>query len=422
MKAEFEALLKRTMGLDAASIGLPAVERAVQERMVATRCPDEDVYLEKLRASTEEVQALIEAVVVPETWFFRDREAFTALTGTVYGEWARTHFDGVMRILSLPCSTGEEPYTMAMALLDAGVPAGRFRVDAVDISERALALAQAATYGKNSFRGEDLGYRERYFDEAGLRQWKLRPEVTRQVRFQQGNLFAPDFLPGTGVYDVIFCRNVLIYFDRPMQDRAVAVLQRLLTPKGFLFVGPSETGLLLSHAFDPARLPLAFAFRKGGVVPREPATPPPVAVARPARVAPPPPVVKPLPFQDVKPAVAKPAVVADVGAVAALDAVAALADQGHFVEAAQQCEAHLKAHGPSARAYYLLGLVRDAAGTHAAAIEFYRKALYLEPKHREALLHLSYLLEKQGDVAAARVLVERARRAAQESMANANQR
>jgi chemotaxis protein methyltransferase WspC len=87
-----------------------------------------------------------------------------------------------------------------------------------------------------------------------------------------------------------------------------------------------------------------------------------------------------------------------------------LANQGHLAEAAQACEAHLRAHGPSAQAFYVLGLVRDASGLHAAAADFYRKALYLEPTHHEALVHLGVLLAAQGDGAAAKVINARARR------------
>lgn len=415
MLTEIEQHLKRTMGLDAASIGLPAVERAVQERMAARSLRDEAAYGELLRASAAEMQALIEAVVVPETWFFRDREAFAALTGPVYGEWLRTHAEGVFRVLSLPCSTGEEPYSMAMAMLDAGVPANRFRVDAVDISARALAVAQAATYGRNSFRGDDLGFRDRHFD-ARDRHWALRPVVKRQVHFTPGNIFAPDFLPGAEVYDVIFCRNVLIYFDRPMQDQAVGVLQRLLTPAGCLFVGPSETGLLLSHDFEPARLPLAFAFRKGRVKPREVRTEPAGSRPLPARPAPAQRPPAPRPFARPTAAPAKPAAPRPATTTASdLDAVAALADQGRLVDAARRCEEILRRDGPSARAYYLLGLVRDAAGSATDAVGLYRKALYLEPRHPEALLHLAFLLEQQGDRAGAKVLTERARRIGQEA-------
>ena len=126
--------MKASIGLDAGSIGPPSIERAVQERLSACGLSDRQVYWERVRASATELQALIEAVVVPETWFFRDREAFATLASIGHERWLRAPADGVLRLLSLPSSTGEEPYSMAMALLDAGVPADRFRIDAVDVS------------------------------------------------------------------------------------------------------------------------------------------------------------------------------------------------------------------------------------------------------------------------------------------------
>jgi CheR methyltransferase, SAM binding domain len=152
IRTEFEYLLKRTMGLDVAAIGASAIERAVNERRSACKLTDVQAYLNYVQESETELQELIEAVVVLETWFFRDRDAFVALTRMICEDWLPAHAAGVLRLLSLPCSTGEEPYSMAMALLDAGVPRSRFQIDAVDISERALAVARRAEYRKNSFR------------------------------------------------------------------------------------------------------------------------------------------------------------------------------------------------------------------------------------------------------------------------------
>jgi chemotaxis protein methyltransferase WspC len=253
----FERLLKETIGLDAAVIGSSAIDRAVAERQQACRLPAADAYWDHLRASESELQELIDAVIVPETWFFRDREAFAALAGPVVRSWST---ERVLRLLSVPCSTGEEPYSIAMALLDAGLAPARFHIDAVDVSERALAKARRAVFGRSSFRGESLAFRDRYFDEDG-NGWRLAPHVCAQVTFQQSNLLDAAFLRDAEPYDVIFCRNLLIYFDRPTQDRATAVLARLLAPDGFLFVGPSETGLLLAHQFPSTKLPLAFAIR-----------------------------------------------------------------------------------------------------------------------------------------------------------------
>jgi chemotaxis protein methyltransferase WspC len=418
IRTEFEYLLKRTMGLDAAAIGSSAIERAVQVRRSACKLTDAQAYLDYVQASQTELQELIEAVVVLETWFFRDREAFVALARMICEDWLPAHATGVLRLLSLPCSTGEEPYSMAMALLDAGFPASRFQIDAVDISERALALARRAEYGKSSFRGNDLGFRDRHFT-AAQSGWRLSDAVRSQVRFQQGNLFSAGFLPGVEIHDVIFCRNVLIYFDRATQDRAVAVLLRLLTTKGVLFVGPSETGLLLSHEFVSAKVPLAFAFHKVAAVPARTAPRPAGRNEHPSYPHlhnPPQPRFPRLatgfkgrPRQIQAPADPK------LKPEAGIDEAALLADQGRLVEAEKSCQEHMRRLGASAQALFLMGLLRDAGGNLAEAAQYYRKALYLDHHHQEALAHLALLLGKQGDGAGARLLRNRISRAARKS-------
>lgn len=405
--ADVERLLKRTMGLDAASIGSGAVERAVQQRVSACNLADPDAYLERVRTSSSELQELIEAVVVPETWFFRDGEAFTTLARVVHEGRPPTHADGRFRLLSLPCSTGEEPYSMAMALLDAGVPANRVSIDGVDISARALSRARRAVYERNSFRGKVLTFRDRYF-ESRAPTYHLIDAVRQQVHFQQGNLLASDLLPGVGLYDVVFCRNVLIYFDRATQDRAVDVLVRLLRAEGLLVVGPAETGLLPSHGFVSAKLPLAFALRKGGA-PGRGATPSPAQEAtRPATRG------RSTPTGPARIPTRVPSAAPSPGSArtptAGVDGATTLANEGRLVEAARACEAYLRDRDPSAQAFHLMGLVRDAAGNHLEAAIYYRKALYLDPNHHEALVHLALLLEGSGDGARAQVLRRRIRR------------
>lgn len=409
--AEIENLLKQTIGLDAASIGSAAVARAVRDRLAVCGLSDTRAYCERVRASATELQELVEAVVVPETWFFRNGEAFTALARVAQEEWLPTQTQGVLRLLSLPCSTGEEPYSMVMALRDAGVPGNRFHVDALDISARALTYARQALYGGNSFRSADLGFRDRHFTTRGT-VYRLADEVRQQVHFRQGNLFDAEGLPGAELYDAIFCRNLLIYFDRATQDRAIGVLARLLTKQGLLFVGPAETGLLLPHDFVSAKLPLAFAFRKQTATARA-ATPPATCPAKRAsaqrRMTPPSAALKPARARPATP-VAAPRQSPPVEPATGIDEATRLADQGCLVEAAKACEEHLRTHGASASAFYLMGLVRDAAGNHLEAGGYYRKALYLDPHHREALAHLALLLEKQGDTAGAQVLRRRSQR------------
>jgi chemotaxis protein methyltransferase WspC len=148
-----------------------------------------------------------------------------------------------------------------MALLDAGVPPERFEINAIDISYRALARAKRGVYSRNSFRGKDLEFRDRYF-QAVKEGFVLNPSIRNLVCFSQANLLGSDFLPGKADCDFIFCRNLLIYFDRPTQQKALERIARMLVPSGVLFVGPAEQPLVMEHGFVSANIPMAFACRK----------------------------------------------------------------------------------------------------------------------------------------------------------------
>jgi chemotaxis protein methyltransferase WspC len=399
------------MGLDAESIGTAAIERAVRERMSTRPGQDPQMYWEHLCASEIEVQELIEAVVVPETWFFRDREAFGALTRIAP---AGLPSERPLRVLSLPCATGEEPFSIAMALLDAGIPASRFQIDAIDISQRVIAYAERAVYGKNSFRGIDLGFRERHFTRAG-QSYQLSDAVRQQVRFRQANLFASGAFTEAHIYDFIFCRNVLIYFDRAGQKLAVRLLGRLLTPGGTIFVGPSESALLLDLGYASAKIPLAFAFRRATGAAKDRSLQP-FAIQPPARQR------IPETRGTASPAVAAPKAPQGPARPAApkslpkwnpeslLQEAQRLADRGRIAEAMQICQRVVNDGTPSAQAFYLLGLLHDTRNEHLQASVHYRKALYLNPTHTEAMLHLAEALIRTGETTEAQRLIERAKR------------
>ncbi|MGE8701967.1 MAG: CheR family methyltransferase [Achromobacter sp.] len=424
---EFSGLLKRRMGLDSGSIGQAAVERAVRHRMHAAGVDDEQDYLMRVQAWPDEMQQLIEAVIVPETWFFRYPESQAAMAKLARDRLFAPGCDArVLRVLSVPCSSGEEPYSIAMALLDAGVPPHRFHVDAVDISVRMVEFAQRAVYGRNSFRGGDLAFRDHHFSEVPDGH-QLAARVRGQVRFQSGNLFDPNLLAGAAPYDFVFCRNLLIYFDMATQERAVQVLRRFARDDGVLFVGPAETSLLTGRRLPSVPLARSFAFRaKPAPAPAEmPAaartplssqgpivhawTPPrrPVAQAPAPRL--------PLPHAAIAdppsaPQLAPRTAATGQAAQTSLREIAALADLGRVREAMAQCQSHIDIHGASADALHLQGLLLDAEGQSRQAQAAYRKALYLDPNHREALLHLAALVASDGDHEGARRLQARAAR------------
>jgi chemotaxis protein methyltransferase WspC len=414
MLGDIERLLKDEIGLDSESVGLSVIRHALRERMLATGIADAQRYWTMVSTSRAEVQQLIDAVIVPETWFFRDREAFAGMA-----RYARTDIKRrPIRLLSLPCSTGEEAYTMAMAMFDAGFGPEDFVVEARDVSLRNLELAEIAVYGRNSFRGKDLAFRDRYFEVVGGGEYRPIAAVRDRVHFKRANLLDVPEVTRLGSHDIVFCRNLLIYFDRETQDRALDRLQQLLAPNGMLLVGPAESALPVAHGFVSAHLPMVFAFVRApkgvkSVRPRAPTTiapakvsPPkaPLASARPAVLA------RPVIGQTATPRPQslppKDASSVDLQA-ASLKAIQHAANGGRLVEAREAALEHIRQYGPSADAHYHLGLVQDAEGNLAGAIQNYRKAIYLAPEHGEALAHLALLLQRQGDDAGAKALNSR---------------
>jgi chemotaxis protein methyltransferase WspC len=390
-----ETLLRTEIGLDPVSIGSRTIARAASLRMKAVGLKSSDEYLRLLRSSRAERGELVEAIVVTETWFFRDHEAFLAFAYLVQ-EWLAQNTEAPVRVLSVPCSSGEEPYSLAMSLLDAGVAANRFIIDAVDVSGRSLARAIRGVYGINSFREPNLLFRDRYFRQT-KHGHELDASVRQCVHFQQDNLLSSKFLAGNFKYHFIFCRNVLIYFDAEAQAKAVRMLRNQLSPDGTVFVGAAELPILLNHGFISLNIPLTFACRQADTPSRLSSSAQPTRLMRCRSL----PKTTPL-LPDASSR--------QTGET--LDDARKLADSGRFTEASEICHRHIRLHGPSARAYCLLGLIHDATGNLSAA-DCYRKALYLDPDHYETLWHLALLLEKNGHHTDAHAFKRRAERAQQ---------
>ncbi len=408
--AAIEQLLKNTMGLNSASIGSSAIVRAVKQRMQKRQDQTPEEYLMRLRSSAAELESLIDLVVVPETWFFRDRTPFDALAKFARTQWPKLGCTGPLRVLSIPCSSGEEPYTIVMTLLDAGLAPADFQVTGVDISEPNLQRARAGLYRDHSFRGDDISFRDRYFlkSEQG---YLLQPRVREQARLIQGNMLAPDFLFGEEPYHVVFCRNLLIYFDRETQGKALSVIERLLHRKGMLFLGHAEAGVLQGRDFASWNFPRSFAFVYGDKQrSTEVETVAAFKLPSPRRTLPRnKPAANPRPFADIPDTAA----VADKPATTDLANATRLANEGHLVEAATFCEQYIRQAGPDAQAFYLIALLRLAVGEPVEAEAYLRKALYLDPAHYEALTQLALLLEQNGDVANAELMRQRAMRSFQ---------
>src|ERR1051326_1146281 len=203
---------------------------------------------------------LIDALTTNHTSFWREPAHFEFLEGLV-----RAEFKGIqtMRIWSAACSTGEEPYSIAFCLLNAGLPASRFRIVATDISTRALAKARRAVYPMERFDQVPQPWRRRFLlqGEGDWKGWyKVKPEVMASVEFRRLNLMEP--LSGPDTYHVIFCRNVMMYFDRKTQADLVNRLTARLDPGGYFLVGHSESLTGIDHRLAYCR---PATYRNGGL-------------------------------------------------------------------------------------------------------------------------------------------------------------
>lgn len=224
------------------------------------------VLLERLRVELGRgpaSEAVVDAVTVGETFFFRYEAQFDALARVVVPEvMARNRLTRRLAIWSAGCSNGAEPYSVSMLLRrQFGDLLAGWKLDILgtDISVRALAEAQAAEYGAWSIRDLPADLRLECFTPHGDR-WQVRPHYRQDVRFARHNLINQP--PPGDFFDIVLCRNVLMYFDPPMRLRAAQLLRAAMPPGGWLVVGHAEVGPPVSDFFETLVLPACTLYRR----------------------------------------------------------------------------------------------------------------------------------------------------------------
>ena len=439
--------LRSRIGLDPGSTGPSLVAAAVRSRTRALRLtgPEADSYYDLLAGSELEFQALVDEVVVSESWFFRDEAPFAHLKDVAARAMLADPSRPPFRVLCVPCAGGEEPYSVAIGLIESGLAPTRFRVDAVDLSRRALAQAGSAVFSENAFRSADLAFRDRYFQrtENGF---ALEPAVAKLVHFQHANFTDSHALVLAEPFDVVFCRNLLIYLDAPARDRVLANVDRLLSAGGLLFVGHAESLVVDRPAYRPSGPKAAFAFvhverdaTPAAIAPapvqpvlktpkslqdkRDVAQPPPAGSGQPGAAVPQIPTGKPLsrPAQESpgRPPARTVAPAAPTSSASRRDERLAeasrLADEGRYEAASVVCHEVNTRYGPTAGAYFLLGLIRQAEGEAVQSEVCFAKTVYLDAGHEGALTALANLARSRGDAVAEGRYRVRAERAAREN-------
>jgi chemotaxis protein methyltransferase CheR len=239
------------------------LQSRLQTRLLKNRCETFAAYQRFLALSPQreaEWDELASVLSNNETYFFRERAQLEVLASLGVDESLRQ--GGKLRVWSSACSTGEEPYTLAMMLLDGKrISPSAVTIRASDLSPRALERAKTGFYRELSFRATPPEMVAKYFKpfEAGF---FVCDEVKRMVEFFRINLLEAKAVAAVGIHDAIFCRNVLIYFDKPTQKRVVEAFAQALRPGGFLFLGHAESIMRLTDLYEPVITPKAIYYRR----------------------------------------------------------------------------------------------------------------------------------------------------------------
>ncbi|MBN1290617.1 MAG: chemotaxis protein [Candidatus Latescibacteria bacterium] len=399
-------LLKNTIGLDADTIGKKNIKYAINSRMESLSLQDIRVYFETMQKKPGELDQLIEKVIIPETWFFRDVEPFIFLQKYIENSWLPAKQTQALRVLSIPCSTGEEPYSIAMTLLETGMSSPQIHIDAADISKNGLETARLAVYGKRSFRGKGVEYQSRYYRETDNGSI-IDPQVSGLVHFHYDNVVKPSFLKSQKPYHIIFCRNLMIYLTEDARKKVFDNLDQLLVPEGILFTGHSELLLLHHFGYTMVKHPRSFACQKIQVNIRS-AVP---NIRKKIRCKKKRMIHQPVKFSHTSiENTPKPAKNIQEKTDTVLSSIRSLADRGELKEAFVLCNKVLKEKNPTAEVFFLMGLISSELNEPEKAEEYFNKALYLDPFHYETIIHFSLLYEHIGDMAKSMLFKERAQR------------
>jgi len=243
------------------------LQSRLQTRLVKRSVADFGQYYQFLVTHPErqnEWDELASVLSNNETYFFRERAQLDVLRTQVLDDYFKTP-TGKLRIWSSACSTGEEPFSLAMTLLESRrILPSQIDIRATDISPRALERCSAGFYRELSFRATPPELIHKYFSPVPTGGFSIADEIKRLVLFSRLNLLEASTVARMGPVDAIFCRNVLIYFDKPTQKRVVEAFARALRPRGYLFLGHAESIMRLTDLFEPIVMPNAIYHRLKG--------------------------------------------------------------------------------------------------------------------------------------------------------------
>ena len=389
--AQISEFIAAEMGLSLTPARWPELERALGEAAVYFQCPNAETCARHLLTAAftrREIEFLARHLTVGETYFFREAQVFDLLEFHILPTLlhGRRRGDQRLRIWSAGCASGEEIYSLAM-LLDRLLPDyddWNITLLATDINPEALEKAARGIYREWSFRSMPPYLRQRYFRPLPDGSYEIEARLRARVSFGYLNLSEdnyPSLLSNTNALDLIFCRNVLMYFTPERARQVVARLFQCLLEGGWLAVSQTEVSHLHYAPFDQVNFPDAIMYRKATLWETLERTVPSAAAPERLSAFPPPPVSAPPLRYEIVEAADSPSP-PDEPACAPADCVQrarACANQGKLEEAAWWCEQALSVDQLNAGYHYLSAIIAQERGLLESARQALRRVLFLDP-------------------------------------------
>lgn len=391
-----ETLISEISGHDPEHIGKLILKKAIHKRLQALGIPSGSEYLHALKESKAETDALIEEILVKETWFFRIPTAFQYLSHWVQKKQKHYSASEKLKILSIPCSTGEEPYSIAICLLEANIPSENFLIEGRDLSKQAITISKRGVFNQKKFRKEfwplDL-----YFEKISQKKIKIKTSVKEIVSFKEDNILTPPLERDINKFDIIFFRNCLIYLNEESKKKALDNVYKMLKPEGVLFAGHAEMIDLLDKRFKPSGIKGSFAHeinKHHQTVHQKRAK---------SKITPPIPIKKNKKTTSLKKISYTPKSKKSI-----LETAEQYANSGNLEMATSYCQEAINLNPESSYVYYLMGSINLAQNDTKTAKNNLIKSVYLDNKNSKALYKLALIEEGDGNFSEAKLYRERA--------------
>lgn len=243
------------------------IERRITDLIHRRQAQSVRNYISILRGDPRESELLINSFTVNETYFYREQHQLACLSNSILPDVIGSKKPGDrIRIWSMPCSSGEEPYSIAIWLLENWRLVDAYNIEIVgsDIDTAILRQAVDGYFGQRSLSKLPANVLDVYFEPQKDDQRRLIGDLRESVTFIKGNIVDRQSLGALGRFDVIFCRNLLIYFDDAARETAVGNIHSMLYPGGYICLGHTESMSRISESFEPVRFPDAIVYREAG--------------------------------------------------------------------------------------------------------------------------------------------------------------